>query len=143
MLGAKAYLPPLLQMREIWCQNYSEPNAGSDLIVPRATKGGSSGGERRKIWASGAPNARAACCSPVRRRGDRIAALPVRAWMPGVTVRPLRQMDGREHFAEVFIDDVVIGRGRAGCGSGLVSGGARAGDRACHQSQHRAALRTS
>jgi alkylation response protein AidB-like acyl-CoA dehydrogenase len=110
------YLPTLLQMREIWCQGFSEPNAGSDLagLRTRATKDGTAWRVNgRKIWTSGAPNAQR--CLLLARTGvveDRhrgLALFAMRMDAPGVTVQPLRQMDGREHFAEVFMDDVIIG----------------------------------
>ncbi|MFL5252168.1 MAG: acyl-CoA dehydrogenase family protein [Rhodopila sp.] len=109
------YLPSLLQMQEIWCQGFSEPNAGSDLagLRTRATKDGSAWRVNgRKIWTSGAPNAQRclllARTGPIEDRHRGLALFAMRMDAPGVTVRPLRQMDGREHFAEVFMDDVVI-----------------------------------
>ncbi len=109
------YLPPLLEMKEIWCQGFSEPNAGSDLAAlrTRAVKDGEVWRVNgRKIWTSGSINAQR--CLLLARTGkleDRhkgLALFAMRMDLPGVTVRPLRQIDGKESFAEVFFDDVAI-----------------------------------
>jgi len=109
------FLRPLLEMREIWCQGFSEPNAGSDLagLRTRATWDGSvwrvTG---QKIWTSGAMNAQRclllARTGPLEDRHRGLALFAMKMDTPGVTIRPLRQLDGKESFAEVFIDDVEI-----------------------------------
>jgi alkylation response protein AidB-like acyl-CoA dehydrogenase len=109
------YLPPLLKMKEIWCQGFSEPNAGSDLAAlrTRAVKDGAVWRVNgRKIWTSGSMNAQRclllARTGPLEDRHKGLALFAMRMDLPGVTVRPLRQIDGKESFAEVFFDDVAI-----------------------------------
>ncbi len=111
----RRYLPPILEMREMWCQGFSEPDAGSDLagLRTRAVRDGD--GWRvsgQKIWTSGA--AKAKRCLLLARTGtveDRhkgLALFAVPMDTPGIRVVPIMQIDGQEHFAEVFFDDVRI-----------------------------------
>jgi alkylation response protein AidB-like acyl-CoA dehydrogenase len=115
------YLRPMAAGEEIWCQGWSEPDAGSDLaaIRSRATRagGGDGGGgswvlDGQKTWCSrGAfadwifglfrsdPDAE-------RHRGLTYFLVPMDA--PGVTVRPIAQLDGETGFAEVFFEDVEV-----------------------------------
>ena len=109
------YLPPLLRMEELWCQGFSEPNAGSDLagLRTRATWDGKvwrvTG---RKIWTSGSPNAQRclllARTGPLEDRHKGLALFALRMDLPGVSVHPIRQLDGNDSFAEVLFDDVPI-----------------------------------
>jgi alkylation response protein AidB-like acyl-CoA dehydrogenase len=112
----RRYLPAILEMREMWCQGFSEPEAGSDLagLRTRAVKDGA--GWRvtgQKIWTSGAAKAQRclllARTGPVedRHRGLALFCVPMDA--PGVRVRPIRQINDKESFAEVFFDDVPVG----------------------------------
>ena len=92
------YLLPLLAGEEIWCQLFSEPDAGSDLanLSTRATRDGDTyvvNGQ--KIWTS---YAHAAAFG--------ILICPMDA--PGVTVRPIVEMTGAHNFNEVFLDEVRI-----------------------------------
>jgi len=109
------YLPPMASGEEIWCQGWSEPDAGSDLAAIRS-RGERRGGDwvvnGQKTWCS-----RGAFAdwlfglfrtdpAAERHRGLTYFLVPMDA--PGVTVRPIAQLDGETGFAEVFFDDVVV-----------------------------------
>jgi alkylation response protein AidB-like acyl-CoA dehydrogenase len=99
----------------IWCQGFSEPEAGSDLasLKTRATEDGD--GWRingQKIWTSYAGMAQwcvlAARVGPGERH-EGITMFVVPMDTPGITVRPIRSMLGYHHLNEVFFDDVRVG----------------------------------
>ncbi len=111
----RRYLPAILEMREIWCQGFSEPEAGSDLagLRTRAVRDGD--GWRitgQKIWTSGAPRAQRclllARTGPVEDRHRGLALFAVRMDSPGLRVRAIRQMTDKPGFAEVFFDEVRV-----------------------------------
>jgi alkylation response protein AidB-like acyl-CoA dehydrogenase len=102
---------------DLWCQGWSEPNAGSDLaaIQSRAVRDDAAQGWRlsgQKTWTT-----RGAFCTHLfglfrsdpeaeRHRGLTYFLVPLDA--PGVTVRGFGRLDGDEGFAEVFLDDVFV-----------------------------------
>jgi alkylation response protein AidB-like acyl-CoA dehydrogenase len=109
------YLQPLLAAEEIWCQGFSEPDAGSDLAAARTRA------ERRgdvyvvngqKVWSSFAHIAD--FCILVTRsdpdapRYRNLTYLLVDMHAPGVEVRPLRQITGEAEFNEIFFDNVEV-----------------------------------
>ncbi|TFZ05074.1 acyl-CoA dehydrogenase [Ramlibacter rhizophilus] len=109
------FLPRILAMEHYWCQGFSEPDAGSDLARLR-TKATQEGEQWRingqKIWTSGA--AKAHYCLLLTRtgtvadkhRGLLMFAVPMDT--PGIRVVPIKSIDGKDSFAEVFFDDVVV-----------------------------------
>jgi alkylation response protein AidB-like acyl-CoA dehydrogenase len=111
------FLPPMAAGDEVWCQGWSEPDAGSDLagIRSRAVRNEAGGGWRlsgQKTWAS--RGAFAQWCFGIfrtdpeaeRHRGLSYFLIPMDA--PGVTVRPIPQIDGETGFAEIFFDQVEV-----------------------------------
>jgi alkylation response protein AidB-like acyl-CoA dehydrogenase len=109
------HIPKILAGEELWCQFYSEPAAGSDLAGIRTTA--ARDGDRwvlngSKIWSTGAHQADFAMClartdwDVPKHRGLTWFAVSTSA--PGVTVRPIRQINGSSGFCESFIDDVVV-----------------------------------
>ncbi len=111
------FLPAMASGEEIWCQGWSEPGAGSDLASIRsvARPGDPEGTwvlNGQKTWCS-----RGAFAdwlfglfrtdpSAERHRGLTYFLVPLDA--PGITVRPIAQLDGEPGFAEVFFDEVEV-----------------------------------
>jgi len=109
------WLPKILRGEEIWVQFLSEPSAGSDLagIRTRAERDGDHWVlNGAKIWSSGAAAADAGIClartnwDVPKHRGLTWFRVPLDA--PGVTVRPIREINGGAEFCEEFFDDVII-----------------------------------
>ena len=108
------FLAPILSGEEIWCQGFSEPNAGSDLASLSTRAQRVDGGWRingQKVWTSYAH--RAAWCMLLARSGDEpryrnltffICAMK----QEGVEVRPLRQATGDSEFNEVFFNGAFV-----------------------------------
>ena len=109
------FLTPLLRADEFWCQGFSEPGAGSDLssLSTRAVRDGDvyrvTG---QKVWTTMADRADWMFALVRTGSGDKpsdgITYLLIPMNSPGITVRPLRDISGAAHFAEVFFDDVAV-----------------------------------
>ncbi|MGG2460827.1 acyl-CoA dehydrogenase family protein [Streptomyces sp. RGM 3693] len=107
------FLPEIAAVRELWCQGYSEPDAGSDLanVRTRAARDEERGDwvvDGQKIWTSLAQDSQwcfvVARTEPgsVRHRG--LSYLLVPLGQPGVDIRPITQLTGTSEFNEVFFD---------------------------------------
>jgi alkylation response protein AidB-like acyl-CoA dehydrogenase len=111
----RTYLPALLRADAVWCQLFSEPGAGSDVasLQTRAERDGEEWiVNGQKVWTSGAHYADYGLLvartnrDVPKHRGISMFICDMHA--PGITSRPLRQIDGRAHFNEVFLDDVRL-----------------------------------
>jgi len=111
----RRFLPEIAANRELWCQGYSEPNAGSDLasLQTRAVREGDAfviNGQ--KIWTSEANVAHwifmLVRTDPQAKPQQGISFILVDMRSPGITIRPIPQIDGRASFYETFFDNVRV-----------------------------------
>lgn len=110
------YLPAIARGECYFALGMSEPNSGSDLASVRTRAERVEGGWRvtgQKVWTSWAHKAHAffVLCRTSADSGNRhegLSQLIVELDQPGVTVRPIRFMDGSHHFNEVFLDNVFV-----------------------------------
>ncbi|MEX0785499.1 MAG: acyl-CoA dehydrogenase family protein [Dehalococcoidia bacterium] len=112
----RKFLPDILDSKYQWCTGYSEPGSGSDLasLQCRAVRDGDEyvvNGQ--KIWTSGAAYSKwiillTRTDFEVEDKHQGITCLLVEMDSPGIEVRPIKNMAGSSHFAEVFFEDVRV-----------------------------------
>ena len=109
------FLPTILKGESVWCQGYSEPNAGSDLASLRTSA--VSDGDHwvvngQKTWTTLANDANwiflLVRTDPVAKKQEGISFLLVPMDSPGITVRPIINIDLHDEFCEVFFDNVRV-----------------------------------
>lgn len=111
----KEYIPKILDGTHIWCQGFSEPNAGSDVAnvsTMAVRKGDHYVVNGQKVWTSFAHMSEY-CIMLVRtdtkgpkHKGLSYLLLDMKA--PGVEIRPIKQMTGEDEFNEIFMEDVKV-----------------------------------
>ncbi len=111
----RRYLKKILTAEELWCQLYSEPNAGSDLAALRSSaedKGDHFVVNGQKIWTSGGSIADwgllLARTNPGVAKHKGITCFLINMRQPGIDVRPLKQITGSSEFSEVFMTNAHV-----------------------------------
>ncbi|WP_116367421.1 acyl-CoA dehydrogenase family protein [Parahaliea mediterranea] len=108
-------LPKMANGEEVWAQGWSEPNAGSDMAAIRSTArkdgdkyiiNGQKTWSTRAVWADWLFGMFRTDPDSERHRGLTFILVPLNT--PGITVRPIPQLDGLPGFAEIFFDNVEV-----------------------------------
>ena len=106
----------IIRCDELWCQMFSEPGAGSDVasLATRAIRDGDQWVlNGQKVWTSGAQYCEYGLCvartDPAQPKHRGLSMFIIDLSLPGVDIRPLRQINGSSHFNEVYLTDVRVG----------------------------------
>ena len=109
------YLPPMAEGKEIWCQLFSEPSAGSDVagLRSKAVQDGENWiVNGQKVWTSGAHFSDFGILvvrhDPALEKHKGLTFFFVDMKSPGIEVKPIKQLTGGSSFNEVYFNDVVI-----------------------------------
>lgn len=109
------HLIPMARAEVVWAQAWSEPSSGSDLASLRSTASPTEGGWRlngSKIWSSHAPHADWAFglfrTDTAEERHKGLTYFLIDLQSDGVTVAPIRRLDGRPSFGQIFFDNVWV-----------------------------------
>lgn len=111
------YLPPICRGESYFCIGMSEPNSGSDLASIKTRARRDEQGRwvitGQKLWTTNAQHshymiALVRTSDPAGARHEGMSQFIVDLRLPGITIRPIRDLVGSEHFNEVFFDDVVV-----------------------------------
>ncbi|MDP5063526.1 MAG: acyl-CoA dehydrogenase family protein [Haliea sp.] len=109
------FLPAMAEGRDVWAQGWSEPGAGSDMAAIRSTAhlqgdkyiiNGQKTWSTRAVWADWLFGMFRTDPGSERHRGLTFILVPLNT--PGITVRPIPQLDGLPGFAEIFFDNVEV-----------------------------------
>jgi len=108
-------IPGMLAHDVLWCQGFSEPDAGSDLAALRTRAVPTADGWQirgQKVWTSNALHADwcyvLTRTDPDARQQAGLSLMLLDMHQPGVEVRPLRNMAGTLEFCEIFLDDAIV-----------------------------------
>ena len=111
----KRFLPKMATGEEVWCQGWSEPGAGSDMAAIRSSArrdgdvyviNGQKTWSTRAVWADWCFGMFRTEPGSERHHGLSFILVPMNT--PGITVRPIPQLDGLPGFAEIFFDEVRV-----------------------------------
>lgn len=111
----ETYIPPIVSGEEIWCQGFSEPSSGSDLASVSCSARRAEGGflvRGRKTWTSySRVSSHCLLLAKTDESGPRyrnLSMLLLNMNSPNVSLSPIRQISGSQHFSETFFDDVFV-----------------------------------
>jgi len=111
----RRHVPRILAGREVWCQLFSEPGAGSDIAGVQTRATAVPGGwivNGQKVWTTLAHRANFGILlvrtDAVAAKHDGLSMFIADLGAPGVEIRPIRQLDGAMHFDEVFLTNVFV-----------------------------------